>query len=602
MGTINDYNFLHNAYFFKIKNERLPENAIKNLFDEIQRVSGIVHLRLENEDFDGVNFSFISFQLSNYPSCVEVRAADPSMKESRLAFLMMMEYNGYLCINKRNYPSLSSLKDAVEPVDYNVLKNVLLPEGDPVFQRFYMSNTDITSTAMRNKILEAPDLAKAFPSMGAGTYKLNSYRVKNGDSLVSVTLNKGKIGESGLSIKYRTLIHWIKELVDRIASYDENVERNNYLSIFAKPVKYSEIYQDLIPKSLLFQTDTLLNDEEIDRIFFKEKKGKERKMSPQEIYNFFSYSLKVEPTVEEFTYVVKKDNEEVAKIIMGARAPRIKSKYLDKIRITYEGNKISENSLLEYIIEKGLYVIHFSDREYKYSDRTLFKVASLLERRNEFLSILKPVKGMGSVTSEKGKFLETDEEFSKTCLFGLCEKTFNTDEGSIMVCDDLGTEWADHILIQDDGVKLFASKYKKAKFSASAFHDVVSQVLKNLGVFYNDGPKIEEKREKWNHCYKSNQKNNNVQTRIPRVRTKGKTAEDAIAKWKEATQNPNYRGEVWLLVNFLSRDTLEATLNSIASGNADQYEDEAMAILWLLHSLITACQNMNVGVRIGCKK
>lgn len=167
-----------------------------------------------------------------------------------------------------------------------------------------------------------------------------------------------------------------------------------------------------------------------------------------------------------------------------------------------------------------------------------------------------------------------------------------------MVCDDLGTEWADHIRIGEDSVALFAAKHKEKGFSASAFQEVVGQAQKNLGVFFPLETQWRSKEKKWDGEYKLNQ----VNTKIKRVRTSGKTAKDAINLWKKAERNANFKRDLYIVIDFLSKSELEENLMKLRERTDFAKKNETIPMLWLISSLWSSCQELNVRLHVTCRK
>src|SRR5690606_5228757 len=103
----------------------------------------------------------------------------------------------------------------------------------------------------------------------------------------------------------------------------------------------------------------------------------------------------------------------------------------------------------------------------------------------------------------------------KTSVFSIIEAVLAV-SGAAVVCDDLGNEWADHIRFMegsDPSIEFVHSKWAEGPTnSASAFHDLASQAIKNLGNLTSaDKKMIASKIRTWNEDY--------TNTRIPRMRT-----------------------------------------------------------------------------------
>ena len=615
MPSIDDFTFLENASFYMLKEElddAQMNNLIKNLFNEIIKkgIEGEIYLDVRRRSHNDVRFSLLAYKRVVRPTCLcDNVLLDKKWMERKFAYLFVVEYDKYVIISKRNIPSIKKLRDCLKVVNYETLRSVLVKENAK-FQRFGMSNTDISVSAMRSKTVEADNLIEAFPVVGANSFKLNSYRMAlpkaNGedDELVSVTMTKSRINQIGEHAKWEQFISWIKSVVDAIIGYHKNDE-DSFLTIFAHPVDYVTEYNSrrLIPNSILFQVDNIINDDNIIKI------TKERETNDEEhsgcinktyVYTNFHNAFDVVSHNGGYYYAIR-DKEVVAKIIVSENGIELHSEALEKIWLTINvDNENDDNqekcNLLNYIVKNGYYVIHFEDPYLKYAGNELFKDSSLWDRLDEFLDVFEEDELLLNNLTEKGELRERQISFDENTLFSYCENKYQ-EEGTIMICDDLGTEWADYILISKDSVKLFAAKHKKLCFSASAFQEVVGQVQKNLGVFYPLNSTWDTKRAKWSKNYAASK----VQTLIPRIRTKGVTANDAIRLWQKALKSANYKREVYLVIDFISKQQLSNCLRKVRKGENIAEKKEAIPILWILSAFISACQNMNIGVHITCR-
>lgn len=606
MPSLDDFIFIENASFYKKKEitENDMDNIIKMLFNAIldKGIEDKKYIDIKRRPYDDTVYSILAYKRLTRPTCIDKSIQlDKKWLERKFAYLFIIEYEEYVVISKRNIPSVKTLRDQLEMVDYETLRSALI-EDDVKFQRFGMSNTDISTSAMRSKMVEADNLKEVFPTIGANTFKLNSYRMElpqgNGHagSLISVTMDSSKINQIGAHAKWQDFISWVKKIINEIKSYNGNA-KDSFLSVFAQPVNYLLEYEsgNLVPNALLLQIFNLINDNTIVSITCKgEENGEDEEYNKTQLYEKYSKALDVRPN-ETGTYDICLDEEIIAIIDVTKDGIRIESDKLDKVILEVENE--DKISLLRYILDNGFYIIHFEEPYLKYTNNELFKDAFLWDRLDEFMDVFEEDDKLKDVVSEKGKnFYKTQSSFQSDTLFHYCENKY-ADNGCIMVCDDLGTEWADHILIGKDSVKLFAAKHKNLSFSASAFQEVVGQAQKNLGVFFPLPSMWDQKRVKWS----SNYNYSNIQTSIRRIRTEGATAEDAINLWKKAMNSANYRRDVYLVIDFISKQELNKQLQMIRNGENTAKKKEAIPILWMLSSFISSCQNMNIGVHITCQ-
>ena len=105
-------------------------------------------------------------------------------------------------------------------------------------------------------------------------------------------------------------------------------------------------------------------------------------------------------------------------------------------------------------------------------------------------------------------------------------------------------------------------------------------------------------KKKWEKQYKLHQ----VETQINKVRTPGKTAKDAINLWKKAEKKANYQRDLYIVIDFLSKDVLKNNLLKLKQSKPFEQKKEAIPMLWLISSLWSSCQELNIRLHITCQK
>ena len=178
-------------------------------------------------------------------------------------------------------------------------------------------------------------------------------------------------------------------------------------------------------------------------------------------------------------------------------------------------------------------------------------------------------------------------------MFNQVEKLYKDDDTiTHIVCDDLGNEYADHIVIGNNKIIYVHSKcYAVLKsLSASALQVVIGQALKNIGNI-RDGV-INKKVESWRNKKYSN-------TAIPVCR-KGdiNSLENAYQK---VLKSPNGIQEVCLAINFISKQQLKEAFDKLKNQEPINQKGNVVQLIWLLSSFILACKEADMKCRILCK-
>ena len=108
------------------------------------------------------------------------------------------------------------------------------------------------------------------------------------------------------------------------------------------------------------------------------------------------------------------------------------------------GQDPNRMSLRRYIDRENGFILLFDSLSLAYIDGTLFRDDGLADGGKTFLRYLRPEALLADVVDEKGTFTEEHVVFDTNSTFGVVQaKVADGDE--VLVCDDLGDEWADFI-------------------------------------------------------------------------------------------------------------------------------------------------------------
>jgi superfamily II DNA or RNA helicase len=242
------------------------------------------------------------------------------------------------------------------------------------------------------------------------------------------------------------------------------------------------------------------------------------------------------------------------------------------------------------------------------------------EQHHTVLSTIYSFSIFNKITSEKGKekILPGDLSWEENSLFGLIDRlggekmprmTLDGDDQKLatffhdvelLVCDDMGTELADFIMIQSMSVGrknvIFIhckalDLEKKTKLSASGLAEVCSQAIKNLGELDNYSQSAVDRKVKWSKPWV----NGKLGTIEPRIRTGG-NSKSAWKYLRETIENPNTRRETWLFLgNLLSKSELEKRLEESSEKSL-----ETLQAFYELYSTLCTVRSRDSGLYIFC--
>ena len=598
------FEFSENAAFYQVKEEKNLDEIVPLFINELKEKVGAdcYDCIIQKETMiEGMKYSFFAYKRDKRPICIkEEIKLEEEWHEKLFAYLLIVEYRSYVAIIKRNMENIRAIRNALKIIDYNVLCKIL-QDKNTIYKRFGMNNLDISNYAMRSKVYEAEDLKASFSTLGASNYALGNFRIKNNQGSFSIGLTDSKINHLLVKSGFEKLILWCKEIIDKVATTSDR-EVNNYLSIFATPVDYMKEFENgklkaryvLVSLYKLYQEDWIVKITDIDT---------KKKIDIDTICEKFQYVFVLRDEGDgNYSYSIDVDTK--IEINVSERGVSFMCNWMKKILLWRDKvNNADDNyiTLWDWVIENSAYTVMFKSPKLKYTNRKLFKDNRLTGNIEMFLEVFEHDDALADMRGEKeyeqDRLTNDSKSFPKYSLFRYVEDKYKKGR-TIMVCDDLGTEWADHIRIGEDSVALFAAKHKERGFSASAFQEVVGQAQKNLGVFFPLETQWRSKEKKWDGEYKLNQ----VNTKIKRVRTPEKTAKDAINLWKKAERNANFKRDLYIVIDFLSKSELEENLMKLRERTDFAKKNETIPMLWLISSLWSSCQELNVRLHVTCRK
>jgi hypothetical protein len=584
-----------NAYFYKKKeNVDFSEQSISQIFEDVSedKIDDFLlqELKVIFEDF---SYSLCVFKFEKAPDFI-ADDCEEDIKELKFAYLVIVEYEQFIIVSKRNISGLSVIYEYCEEVDYYTISRLYVG-NDTLFEKFQLQNMNISDRAMRRKTIEAMNLKDNFSALGANKYILSNMRVEHFGSRFSLSFNTSRVNQLGNKYILPDFFDWIKVVANKIIGF---AETETYLDIFATPVDYAANINNSNPICLLINFGKIIEDFEnglIKRFYYSYDERK-KEIPLIDILLKYNKVFEIENTLlrGQVRYKIKNTSDKTLWLRKNEKSITIQGKKIKNIII--EKSQTSEVDLLEYINRSNNFFVNFEDIELVYYSRTLFRDNKLLAHTDSFLSVFKAQESIGNSIGEKGRFFVGQTNFEENSLFQIIETNFTTD-CQYLFCDDLGNEWADFVAVSDDRIAFYHAKSSNEGLSATNFQDVVGQALKNLG---NISPAENEwgaKTGKWNESYR----NDNVQTNIIRKR-KGDNVISGIDYYKKVLLLPNTKKQVHLVVDFISKSNFEANLALLKETGNCQNKNQVVQILWFLSSLVASCLELGVEVYINCKE
>lgn len=504
------------------------------------------------------------------------------------SFILILEIGGNIAILRKSTANIADVvENYLDIIDHRSMINCFDDEGVE-FQKLSLRNMTVSNNAVRSKSYEAADLKGILSVHSAGRSIPYFLRVRQGGKLRTITTTTARIVESSGRASINEIAVWAKRHIDDMATPTGD---KTFLDAFAGPVGLKEVLGIATPKAILVEVPSLLQHIESDHLVVSRRKNGALTPIGQKLWE--KLLLKLEQVYEVGAapdYTI--DRMPKSKIKINLKSITIRSKILQEIILSDAGR---EASLQTFLIKHGLYTICFSDPKYMYYKGSCFEDRSGVSEIDQILRMFETKPALAAATSEKGSFHPASTHFSNDSIFGIIESIHGADD--YILCDDLGTEWADHITfnLAERSINFIHSKHGSASTSASNLHEVVGQGIKNLGnMFFNKKYFLDKKHAKLKVVYKTDR----VTTRIPRLRrgisrNLGRDIDTLL-------QDFNTKRKCILCCTFLSKVQIETAFNRIK--RRENVPGYVIQLLWILSSFAHAAKELNVVPVIYCQR
>lgn len=593
---------------FQARAKRLPKKAIVDLFRTIRQNSEAPSndiFRHVKESLGHASWSALAFLYERDPSFLDT--PDDDVKERVCGFLLLVEYRDHVALFKSNLDVPSEFKtEYFQRISANRVE-AAIARADVVFEQIRLRNISASKYALRNKTLEANDLQSVVGPAGASRYVPRAYRVRQGGNHYSASPNTGKISMRSERAGYEELVRWAVAVIDLLISH--NAAPSAFIRAFARPIDLSSLASTTIPTHFAIDvarlTEELFEVPEIMQLLrgVANNAVALNKVEIDALLAALDLSLSVRKVRSELRLVHPVDDVSVGVLNIGKTRISLRKLTLPEIENIYvkpaNGPASDEDSgvpLKRYIDQNNFFTVLFSDPTIVYLDGELYKDDSLTDG-TVFLSYIKTDAQLSVATSEKGTFTAVRTTFDANSVFGvLVDRIAANDE--VLVCDDLGDEWADFIGIdashQPKTISFYHAKYDALSLGASPLQIVVSQAIKNLSRVNLAENDVLAKLDKWANAYA----NDNVVTAIPRI-IRGDEAllQDKIA---DALSSPDTIRRVFIITSSLSRAQLEQRFAAFRGGEAP--EPHFVQLYQLLRSYFSACIEVGAYAYVVCQQ
>lgn len=521
--------------------------------------------------------------------------------ENDLEVIIVYQYGDYVAIYDTGSFAESYLRDNsyISKVDEQKLKKLYKQSKNTLVSNVSLINTNLSPNSIRKKTFTARKISETAISVDdfsqycsnsfGYSFELNPFSGSNQDEHVKryVGFTTCKITQDKrFDYSYGEFKFWIRHIIGKIDSDSAQINLFKRYSSEYKPTKISTI------------SNVLLNLSEVE--------------------THFNYTPSQDVVFEDICVNVNNSNDFTITISGNTYDCHIEKNQLsDTFKVTSPGlNKdfdpISTDykNLTSYINKGQLFSLLFNSKSYIYSNGRFFKpeiqVGNNFDKSQfNILDYIEDFAELASIKSEKGtKTVNTNSNWDTGTLFrliadqGTGTSLSNLFSGSTkyLICDDMGVEVADFILVDNDRVVFIHAKAttSTSDVSASSLQEVCAQATKNLSYLSPFNKIIPTGvKSKWGKEWKANGVTGTVKNRmiVGGAKNHSKAWEDIQIKLKD----PNTKKEVWLILgNVLSKNKLEQKLKS--SGD---YKIALQASLLILSSY-QAAYSIGARLRVLC--
>ena len=602
---INHLRATKTANFHPLK-RRLSNAAVDQLFRAVRAAHADVSQNLFSHRrvaADNSRWSAICFTYNRPVGFFEEEAG---VTECICGFLLMVEHRDHVAIFKSRLDLPAGFitrylgRTSADRVDAAVARQ------DAVFEQIRLRNMSLSKQAMRFKTFEADDLRDVVGTAGSSRYAPQGYRVRSGGNHFSTTPSTGRIAQRSQPVSYLGLVEYAAAVIDDLVGAEANAAP--FIRTFARPVDLSSIESITQPSAFAVDIAGL-----VDAVY---ERKEVRLVRPQAA----GYAMLTKPDTDavlaelEGVFQVSgrdrlRELRNDAGVVVGAVAlnkARVALRRLETpltLDVEVErtafgvGQDPNRVSLRRYIDAQDGFILLFSALEFAYIGGSLFRDDSLVDGGADLLRRLRPEPLLAAVTEEKGTFTPAHAAFDADSCFGVVVSHVSAGD-DVLVCDDLGDEWADFIGLNNASspprITFYHAKHGAPSLGAGPFHVAIAQALKNLRRMSLPVDAVRRKVPGWRRRYISG---GGVHTAIPRL-VRGHR-QQLPGGFEPARNAPDAVRRVMIVTSSLSYAAVEQTLTDIAAGQRpDPY---FVQLYWLLLSYFSGCTDMGATGYVVCQ-
>lgn len=516
-----------------------------------------------------------------------------TLYERVLAYILLLEKKEYAALQLRHVGigDIEPLLEYYKFAPYSQVTNVLSDKANIL--KIVSRIINPAQSGLIGRAYEGNSLQNEMPQFGSGKTIPRSLKANDNGDMISVTANSSRITTYGQAVDLDGIGKWFYKICGLLSTN----QRSSFLARFAEPIDFATAMPNLSARLIVFDTLALQQRIKQDGLIWRRRlKRKGQRLLSRPV----ATSQMADQVVAQLAKnsVIAGGSFHLGMVSLTASKLKVQLPALKHFSL-FDGKK--DISLSSYINSKDLFSIYFDAPDHVYMGGGLFRDSGLLGEVDSVIATLEGIVALSTADREKidyskshlhpGKNLLTN--FPPTSVFAIAEQHFNAAE--YIFCDDLGDEWADHIVVDSVGRKLtfIHSKHGDPTTGASSLHEVVGQALKNMGNLLCMPSAMARKIPGFAGHYTA--------TQIPLVRKApaGQAIAAVEASISQILSDNQLRREAVLCCSFLSATQIQRELQSLR-GNI-KVRPHIRQLLWLLSYFVAACKELSVIPRILCR-
>lgn len=531
---------------------------------------------------DGTEFRF---SLRVFPTERPVHFWEDPLSDLIHALILVIQVDGHVAVLKKSCASVSEvIEKHLTPIKSSEL-TASFSDDEAEFQKISMRNMTVSERAMRSKAYEAADLKGLLSLHAAGRSIPYFFKLKLNGRIKTISAQSGRVVESSERKSLDDIVSWARQQIEQIKNPSGD---KDFLEAFAQLVDLDVVWNNTQPTAVLVESSFVVDNllEKNIPLFYTTRKGRTFELTGKQLRALISQLETVYEIIPGLDFKLN-GTSRPASLKKNKSSISLDVPTLRKIKLEENGKELT---LQSFINKNNLTTISFSNPQYMYFMGQCFKDGAGV---NEIPSLLKSfivIDDLAMATSEKGDYKPARKKFDSNSVFGLIEK--HCGKNDYIFCDDLGDEWADHIVFnkKECSVSFIHSKHGDMSKSASNLHDVVGQAIKNIGNMDID---LRAFGKKYDNKFLLNYRDGTM----PRVRRK--LHGDFKKYLAELRQDYRFNKRCIICCSFLSRAQIESEFTKLQKGM--RVPGNITQMFWILSSFVHATKEAGVSPIIYCR-